>query len=202
MTKAELDALREAHKPLVAVLKRENPMLEDLPNVEANSGDEHESSVDELRADSYFPKPFKRSYFTCKETARTDLDLAAKAPDVRAFLAEENKAHLSRIADEVQKALVYGQLADGFGRFDGLATYYDSVSSTKKASARNVIDAGGKGASLTSIWVVTPGEYLTRLFHPAGTVEGLEMKDDGEIAYSPPGFYRTFVYKVGLAVQD
>jgi len=137
-----------------------------------------------------------------------DVDLVDKAKNPAQFRLNESKAFVEGMAQTAQTSIIYGSLSKNSGAFDGLAVRYAHTSSNKKNIGYNVVDAGGTGNDLTSIWFITWGENDTALIYPKGSQGGLKHSDDGIQTETDDNGAKRKVYQdhfkhdLGLTIKD
>jgi hypothetical protein len=120
----------------------------------------------------------------------------------------ENFAHQEAMSQEMSQTIFYGDEKINPAGFSGLGAYYYSKEKQDKIYADQIIDAGGTGDNLTSLWIVTMGYDTVYGIHPEGVPAGykyedkglVEMRDnDGGIYY---GYRSKYNWDMGLAVRD
>lgn len=137
-----------------------------------------------------------------------DVDLVDKAKNSAQFRLNESKAFVEGMAITAQKSIIYGSVAENNGAFDGLAVRYGHLSDDDKNIGYNVVDAGGTGNDLTSIWFITWGENDAALLYPKGSQGGLKHTDDGIMTETDSKGGKRKVYQdhfkhdLGLTVKD
>lgn len=120
----------------------------------------------------------------------------------------ENEAYQEAQNIEMATTLFYGDEKVNPAKFTGLGAYYYSPDIAKCSAAEYVIDAGGTGASLTSIWLVNWGQTSIHGFFPAGTSAGFKYRDNGRVqAFDDDGgklygYESQYNWDLGLAVRD
>ena len=104
--------------------------------------------------------------------------------------------------------MFYGNKATNPAGFDGLANRYNKLSTDKKSIGNWVIDAGGTGAALTSLWFVTWGNLHSHLIYPTGSKAGIQHEDKGQQTkvLSDGSMYEVYrdhyKWDIGLSVRD
>lgn len=93
--------------------------------------------------------------------------------------ANKERAFMRGLAYGMAKRFFYGSMAQDPRAINGLAARYWTVDEESDQIAEQVIDAGGTGATNTSIWLVTWGPDTTYLFYPEGAKAGLQAMDRG-----------------------
>lgn len=144
--------------------------------------------------------------------AEVDKALADLNNNTSAFRLSEDQAFLQAMNKAQASTLFYGDTAKHPERFLGLAPRFATLDKTKAATAENVIDAGGTGANLTSIWLVAWGANTVFGIYPKGSKAGFQHTDLGEVTLQmtlPNGQvgqyqgYRThYKWDIGLVVRD
>lgn len=144
--------------------------------------------------------------------AEVDKDLADLNNNTSAFRLSEDQAYLQAMNKEMAETLFYGDTSKNPERFLGLAARFSSLDPKKAATAENVIDAGGTGSKLTSIFLVGWGANTVFGIYPKGSKAGFQHKDLGEVTLQmtlPDGRtgqyqgYRThYKWDIGLVVRD
>lgn len=116
--------------------------------------------------------------------------------------------YLEAMSHDFERALFHGTMPRATERFHGFAERYAGLDTTKAATAPNVIDAGGRGKNLTSIWLVGWSPSTCYCFYPKNTAAGLRIEDIGEEAAldKEGGEFRAlktcYTWTFGLSVRD
>lgn len=144
--------------------------------------------------------------------AEVDKNLADLNNNTAAFRLSEDQAFLQAMNKAMAETLFYGDVSTHPERFLGLAPRFATLDKTKAATAENVIDAGGTGNNLTSIWLAAWGANTIFGIYPKGSKAGFQHKDLGEVTLQmtlPDGRtgqyqgYRThYKWDMGLVVRD
>ena len=144
--------------------------------------------------------------------AEVDKALADLNNNTSAFRLSEDQAFLQAMNKEMASTLFYGDTATHPERFLGLAPRFATLDTAKAATAENVINAGGTGNDLTSIWLVAWGANTVFGIYPKGSKAGFQHTDLGEVTLQmtlPNGQvgqyqgYRThYKWDIGLVVRD
>lgn len=109
--------------------------------------------------------------------AVVDRELAKIANNAKEFRLQEDRAFLEAMNQEMASTLFYGSKAMP-EKFVGLTPRYSDKTAK---SGENIIDAGGTGANLTSIWLVVWSPNTVHGIYPKGSKAGFEMEDDGVV---------------------
>ena len=120
------------------------------------------------------------------------------------FRLQEDRAFLESMNQEMASTLFYGSKSEP-EKFIGLSPRYNDKTAR---SAENLIDAGGTGNQLTSIWLCVWGPNTMYGFYPKGGKAGFTMENDGVVdALDGEGkkykAYQThYSWDLGLTVRD
>jgi hypothetical protein len=140
--------------------------------------------------------------------AEIDKALADLNGNSGAFRLSEDRAFLEAMNQEMAKTLFYGDTSKNPERFLGLAARYATLDKAKAATAENIIDAGGTGNNLTSIWLPCWGDQTCFGIYPKGSKAGFQHNDLGEVTlFDAAGGqyqgYRThYKWDIGLVLRD
>lgn len=210
---------------IVEILARTNEVLDDMLFQEGNLPTGHKSTIRTglpevaWRMLNYgVPQSKSRtqqitdSCGMLEAYAEVDKDLADLNGNTSAFRLSEDQAYLQAMNIEMASTLFYGDTSKTPERFLGLAPRYSTLDTAKAATAENVIDAGGTGSNLTSIWLTAWGANTVFGIYPKGSKAGFQHKDLGEVTLQmtlPDGRtgqyqgYRThYKWDCGLVVRD
>jgi hypothetical protein len=202
------------------VLHQTNPGFDDIPMAEANSTTGHKVTARQKLPESYLRrinqgiKPSKSGYGSILEApglfnalGQVDAKLVELAVDKARFRFMENKGHIESLGQRFFQSLFYGDPNVIPEDFMGIAPRYASLAASDRTAVQ-IIDAGGTGADLTSIYLVGWGEGSVMGFYPKGTQAGIKhtplpqaMIDDGA-GGKYLGYEDWFDLNAGLAVQD
>ncbi|MDT8902189.1 major capsid protein [Anaeroselena agilis] len=120
----------------------------------------------------------------------------------------ENQAHQQAMNKEMALTLFYGDEKINPAKFTGLGAYYYSPDIAKCEAAEYVIDCGGAGNALTSIYIVVWGQNQIHGFYPEGTPAGFRYRDNGRVkAYDDQNkefwaYESQYNWDLGLSVRD
>jgi hypothetical protein len=134
-----------------------------------------------------------------------DQKLASLSGNVGAFRMSESRAFFEAMMQEMARNIFYGNARADARKFTGFAPRYNDLGAP---NAENVIDAGGTGPNLTSIWLVLWGEDSCFGIVPKGSKVGLSHKDHGEVQLIDenggkyPGYSDYYSWDGGLVVKD
>ena len=209
------------YQEIAEVLNETNEMLDDMTFVEANGVTEHVTTVRSglptvtWRKLNYGVMPSKSKTKKVKDSlgmleafATVDKKLAELNGMKESWRTSENTAFIEAMSQTLQRAVLFGDSTKDPEQIMGLAPRFNTVNKTKAENAINVIDAGGTGSNLTSIWLVAWSPDTVFCTYPKGSKAGLQEQDIGEeAAYDEDGGeYRVlkthYAWDIGLVVRD
>lgn len=153
----------------------------------------------------------KQVSFTCGEMealAEIDEKLARKNNMQASWMMSENAAFLEAMNQEMATTLFYGDEKINPAGFTGLGAYFYSKTNQDDIWADQIIDCGGTGDNLTSVWFVGFGEQQVYGLFPEGDTAGFTHEylgkqkvtnDKGEVFFAHTNKYN---WSMGLAVKD
>jgi hypothetical protein len=176
--------------PLAELLTLQNPVLDDIPWFEANGVNGHRMSARSGLPSAAWRKlnggvpASKSSYTDVTEsvgmlTARGVCDAAQArlSTNVAQFRMNESRGFLQAMNNSFVDTLFYGDTDVNPEQFLGFAPRFDS---TTAENGPQIIDAGGTGTDLASIWLIGWGSEGAFGLYPKGSQAGLIHKDLGE----------------------
>ena len=110
-----------------------------------------------------------------------DRGLAEHSGSVEKFRRSEDVAFLEGMGQTLEQTIIYGNVAQNPGAFQGLSTFYNTVSTANAQNASNVLSAGGSGTSNTSIWWLGLGPETIFGIYPEGSHAGLDFEDKSDV---------------------
>lgn len=207
---------------VVELLAQTNPMLEDMPFVEANGATGHTTVVRTGLPTNTWRKLYEGVQPTKSSRAKitdaigmlearseVDKDVAELNGVAADFMLDEARAHLESMNQDMMSTIIYGDSAVNPERFTGLAARYNAL--TGFEAAQNVINAGGATSNdHSSMWLIGWGTQTVHGIFPKGSMAGLQREDlglgDAFDSNTPAGRYRAymerFCWKAGLSVRD
>jgi hypothetical protein len=120
----------------------------------------------------------------------------------------ENSAYQQAMNNQMAATVFYGDEKLSPAGFTGLGAYYYSTDIEECSAADYVIDAGGTGNNLTSMYFVVWGQNQIHGFYPQGTKLGFEYRDNGRQKAFDENGGELYVYEsqynwdLGVAVRD
>lgn len=124
------------------------------------------------------------------------------------FRLNENIAHQEAMSQKMCTTLFYGDEQTNPVGFTGLSAYFYDKSKQEDVYANQIIDAGGTGNNLTSLWIVTFAPDTVYGIVPDGIPAGYKYNDMGKekVEDKDGGKYYAYVsqfkWDLGLAVKD
>lgn len=115
-----------------------------------------------------------------EDYSQVDRLLAEGSGNAERFRETEDGAFLEGMGQTIEQTAWYGNTNVVQAQFMGLASFYNTVSTSNAQNAANVIDGGGTGNSNTSIWLVCHGARTFHGVYPRGTKAGLHMEDKSD----------------------
>jgi hypothetical protein len=137
-----------------------------------------------------------------------DKDIADLNGNTAEFRLSEVRAFLEGMSQQVASTLIYGNQGLNPERFTGFAPRYSTLVTANSQTANNVLNAGGTGATNTSLWIVCWGSDTWHATFPKGKITGLQHRDMGEwpvqdAAGNTYQAYRDhFKWEIGLVGRD
>lgn len=208
---------------IIELLSETSSILEDAVVKECNNGQDHKTTVRNGLPDVEFrnfyggAKCSKGDYTQVTDTtgmlevySEVDKALADLNNDTNQFRLNESQGFLESMNQTVEENLFYGNKKTNPAAFDGLANRYNKLAKgdDEKSIGNWVIDAGGTGNELASMWFITWGDLHTHLLYPKGSKAGLQQEDKGQQTKTLPDgrmfeVYRShFKWDIGLSVRD
>lgn len=218
---------------IAEVLAKQNEVLSDMHWEEGNKSTGHMAGMRTVKPTPSFRAlnsgvPVTKSgSTTIEETcslledfSQVDRELAIMSGDVNAFRLREAKPHMDGMSDKMATTLFYGNSASNPLEYTGLAARYNTKNTANLLAGANVIDAGGTGSNLRSVYLVGWGPQTVFGIYPKNTKGGLSHEDvtnaSGESGDGFPkasvlldangnqymGFRDHWLWRVGLFVQD
>ncbi len=213
---------------IAEILVQSNPIIQDVPVVEGNLPTGHRTTV---RSDTPRPTWRKLNWGVRNTKSRTSqiddtigmledyAEVDKKLADLNGNSADwrlsEDTPHIEGLSNTMAETIFYGDTTVDPERFLGLAPRYDTLALdgkppavTPSAHLPNVIDLGGTGNALTSLWLVHWGSDTVHGIYPKGSNAGLVQQDLGEVTlFDADGGkfqgYRThYEWNMGLTVRD
>lgn len=153
----------------------------------------------------------KTESFTCggmEALAEIDEKLMQINGNSNEWRLSENVAYQEAMNQKMATTCFYGDEKVNPAGFTGLAAYYYSKKKQDAIWADQIIDAGGTGNNLTSLWVVGYGQDTVYGIFPEGTSAGFKYRDNGRVQMQDAnggkywGYQSQYNWDMGLAVRD
>lgn len=142
--------------------------------------------------------------FVFEDTLR-NLDQASSRQDT---LRMENELIMDQLNNDMVKAMFKASIKNHPASFDGLEARYNSMDPKISPNYRQVIDCGGKGDNLTSMWVVGWGLNTVFGLYPQRSTLGIKVEPRGLVRVNDPNGYpiygdeTQYEWSFGLGIKD
>nr|8CJZ_G Chain G, Major Capsid Protein [Ribes]8CJZ_H Chain H, Major Capsid Protein [Ribes]8CJZ_I Chain I, Major Capsid Protein [Ribes]8CJZ_J Chain J, Major Capsid Protein [Ribes]8CJZ_K Chain K, Major Capsid Protein [Ribes]8CJZ_Y Chain Y, Major Capsid Protein [Ribes]8CJZ_g Chain g, Major Capsid Protein [Ribes] len=210
---------------IIEMLAETNPILEDMVVMECNDGTGHLTTIrtglpqatwrrlyEGVQPAKSTTRQIKDSTGTLEAWSEVDEKLVKLSKDKQQLMLNEAAAFLEGMNQTMASTLFYGNTATDAVKFMGLAPRFNAYRAARNLkpvdTADQVIDAGGTGSDLTSIWMVVWGDRTAHGLYPEGTSAGLQREYLGAETkeLGDGGVYRVvrekFEWDLGLTVRD
>lgn len=209
-------------KDIINLLAQFNPILNDAPVFEANSGMEHKTTVLTGLPSVIWGRLYKGVPATkgsrqsvkdtmgymqsAAEVAKDLVDIAEKAEEKASIRLSEAEGHLEAMSQEAASSIFYADTATDPDKFMGLSPRFSDLSAE---NASQIIDGGGAGNDNTSIWLVTWDRQSCHLLRPKGAALGVKREDAGPNYFAEDAngnkykaYREDFQWTMGLTVRN
>ena len=206
---------------IIEILNKTNEIIKDAPTIQCNNGTTHITTYrDEIPRPEF--RMINQGTSTVKSAVRKMVEstavieawaevddallLLSKNPSE--ILLSESKAVLEGMAQFATEKLIYGTIANDPAGFDGFAKRYNSLDVASFPEARNIIDAGGTGADLSSIWIIQWHDLASHMIYPEGAPAGIKHEVfKNQVMFDSVGKKLVgtrvhYYWYLGLAVRD
>lgn len=218
---------------IAEVLTQQNEVLKDMHWEEGNAATGHKDAMrtslpePSFRALNAGVPLTKAGSTTVEETcslledfSQVDRELAIMSGDIKRYRLRQASPHITGMGHKQARTLFYGNAHTNPLEYTGFANRLNGTSTTTNQANANVIDAGGSGSDLRSIWVIGWGPDSVFGIYPKNTKGGLLHEDATNAAGSggdglPPaatladangnlymGYRDHWVWRCGLFVKD
>lgn len=201
---------------IAEVLEKAVEIMEDVPWIESNdtwsnvavrraslpSGTWRKlnAGIDEEKSDT----TQVRDVIGLLETrSENDIEIINSFPNPQQARNDEDNAFVMGLSQSMASAIIYSNTATTPEQFTGLAPRLDSLATTT-----NVLNAGGSGSDLTSIYVVDWSPMTAHMLYPRGAMAGLRMDDLGietvldSNSKKFSAYVSKFTWKAGMVVKN
>lgn len=120
----------------------------------------------------------------------------------------ENVAHQEAMSQKMCSTIFYGDEKINPAGFTGFAAHYYSKKNQSALYGDQIIDAGGTGDNLTSLWIMTLGHDTVYGIHPETVAAGYKYKDNGRVQMTDEsggkfwGYQSQYNWDMGIAIRD
>ncbi len=208
------------------ILKQTNPVLDEMTWMQGNLLTGHRDSARVALPTPSFRQinsgvPITKGASaqmeeTCamlEDFSQCDRELALLSGNVSGFRLRQGRPHIQGMSHKMAETLFYGNAQAGDpASFTGLSPRYNSLSGPTKSQ---VINAGGTGSGLRSVWLIGWSEDTITGIYPKNTVGGLQHEDATSPAAGTDaqaltdangnhymGYRDHWVWRCGLFVKD
>ena len=153
----------------------------------------------------------KQASFTCGEMegfADIDEKLLKMNGNSNEWRLSENAGIQESMNQEMAATFFYGDEKVTPAKFTGLGAYFYSKTNQDAIYADQIIDAGGTGNNLTSLWIVGFGNLSCYGIFPKGSHAGFTYEDMGRVELRDAnggiyyGYRSKYNWAAGLVVRD
>lgn len=206
---------------IVEILTETNEVLDDLVFTEANNINSHRTTIRSGLPVAYWRSinrgvPRSKSHSVqvddrigmLEAWSQVDASLADLNGQRAEFMLSEERAFIETMNQEMARTVIYGDLVENTASFLGLAPRYSTLDLNKAQTAENVIDAGGVGDNLTSIWLCVWGDLTGHMIFAKGLPVGLKREYLGRMPVPDPdgnefmGYKAHYSWNLGMTVRD
>jgi hypothetical protein len=204
--------------PLAELLHKTNPILDDIPWMEANGTTGHRTSARAGLPAVAWRKlnggvaATKSDYADVTESmgmlsalGKADKTLVDLSGNPAKFRLNQNVGHIEAMGQAFASTMFYGDTDTSPEQFLGLSPRFDDLSGP--ANAAQIISAAGSSNN-ASIWLVGWGAGGVQGIFPKGSKAGLDHQDYGVELVSDgnggefPAYRDWFEWKGGICVED
>lgn len=212
---------QKPYQQIIEQQSKTNKILQVMPFHECNDGQRDKATIRaELpevawRMINRGTKPVKtqvkQASFTCGELegfADIDEKLLKINNNSNEWRLSENAGIQESMNQKMAKTFFYGDENVNPAGFTGLSAYFYSIANQDDIYADQIIDCGGTGNSLTSLWMVGFGPLSCYGIFPKGTHAGFTYEDMGRVELKDAtggifyGYRSKYNWAAGLAVRD
>ncbi|WP_313795367.1 major capsid protein [Serratia sp. (in: enterobacteria)] len=203
---------------IVEILGQTNEILDDMLFVEGNLPTGHRTTIRTglpqatWRMLNYGVKQGKSTTAQITDAigmletySEIDKSLADLNGNTSEFRLSEDHAFLEGMNQQMAETVFYGDATLNPQRFTGLSARYNDLNAK---NAQNIIDAGGTGSNLTSIWLVVWGANTVHGIFPKGQKAGINHEDKGQQTLIDAdggkyeGYRTHYKWDCGITVRD
>ena len=216
---------------IIEILNEVNPILMDLRSMPANNGLVHiggvRTSLPEgtyrafyqgIESEKAVVTQFQENCAMLESFAEPDaalIDLHRNRGDI---MVQQNKAFIEGLGQKQARTIFYGDPTNEPNAFRGLSPRYNAYGYTPGTGVEggvdrhfypyNVINMGGTGTDLTSLWAIEFGADQVFGIYPSTSAAGLQHEDMGkQITHDSSGkqfvtYLQHYKWMMGLCVAD
>lgn len=212
------DSNQAVAQKVAEILTEQNEILDEMVWIECNDGSGHKTTIRTglpkatWRKLNYGVQPTKSKTAQIKDTcgmletySKVDKTLATISGDVGKFRESEDIAFIEGMNQQFVSALFYGNNDQEKEKIMGFSPRFNSIIAK---NGEHIIDAGGTGNTLTSMWFIGWGDLTVHGIYPKGSVAGLQIEDKGQATLTDEdggeyeGYRTHYKWDCGLTVRD
>lgn len=206
--------------PIAEALAESNEIMEDIVFKEGNMTNGDRQSIRTGLPEVYW-KQYNRGVPSSKSTVATveetlgmmegqskvDAQMIAQNGNDPEFRKTEEAPFIEAMAQTFTKTLFKGDARVKSEGFSGFESRYATLDTAKAQSAKNVIDCGGTGNNLTSVWIIGWGDNVYCPY-PLKSTAGLQSQDmgvqlvDDDLGNKYRAYVTIYNLTAGLMVRD
>lgn len=218
---------------IAEVLTQQNEILEDMVWKEGNTVTGHKDAVRTSLPEPTFrainagvpvtkagSTPIEETCALLEDFSQVDRELAIMSQNVDRYRLAQARPHIQGMGNKMAETVFYGNATTNPLEFTGMAPRFNTLDTSASEAAAQVLDAGGTGSDLRSIWLIGWSEDTVFGLYPKGTKGGLDHEDvtnatgTGEHGYPAAtvlldasgnqymGYRDHWIWRCGLMVKD
>ncbi|MBQ8920322.1 MAG: hypothetical protein IJ056_09490 [Acidaminococcaceae bacterium] len=212
---------QKQYQQIIEQQTKTNKILQVLPYHECNDGQRDMATIRAAlpevawRMINRGTKPVKtqvkQASFTCGELegfADVDEKLLKQNNNSNEWRLSENAGIQESMNQKMATTFFYGDEKVNPAGFTGLSAYFYSKTNQESIYADQIIDCGGTGDALTSLWIVGFGPLSCYGIFPKGSHAGFTYEDMGRVELKDAnggifyGYRSKYNWAAGLVVRD
>lgn len=140
--------------------------------------------------------------------AQVDERILNLESDKSTYRMNENFAHQEAMSQKMATTFFYGDEKVNPAGFTGLSAFYYSKTNQDAVWGDQIIDAGGTGNALTSVWICTFSPDTVYGIYPSSLTGGYKYQDNGRQPVTDANGGKYYCYEsqynwdLGLAIRD
>ena len=125
-----------------------------------------------------------------------------------AYRMTEIKGKQMAATNQMAQTIFYGDEKTNPAGFTGLSAHYNKIQGAKGLWKEQIVDAGGTGENLTSIWFIASSSETVYGIYPTGSTGGYHYQDNGRVKVEDGEHGHFWAYEgqinwdMGIAIRD